>query len=383
MQQSTDLLSEATRQLEVCNSCRYCEGFCAVFPALERQPEVVPAQIGYLANLCHDCRACYYACPFTEPHEFAINIPLLMANVRQDVYRRYTWPRLFAGVFQNGFRFALPLIAFGLALAAAALFALHPASDILTVRHGTGSFYQVLPWLLLVIPAMLLSLYALVVICIGGFRFWRDSRGLVAPPVDVRIFARAVVDVLRLRWLEGGGDGCYYPADRPSRLRTVFHSLVFYGFGLALLSTSVAALYQDVLGRFPPYPLLSVPVVAGTLGGLAMVFGCIGLALMKRQSAVRMADPSMTELDYAFLTVLGLASLTGLMTLALRDTALMGVMLSIHVGTLGALYLTIPYGKLIHPVYRGLAILRNRLDQQRDVEAASPDDRRHVGQGVA
>ena len=29
--------AEADRQLTICNACRYCEGYCAVFPALERQ----------------------------------------------------------------------------------------------------------------------------------------------------------------------------------------------------------------------------------------------------------------------------------------------------------------------------------------------------------
>ena len=25
--------AEVARQLQICNACRYCEGFCAVFPA--------------------------------------------------------------------------------------------------------------------------------------------------------------------------------------------------------------------------------------------------------------------------------------------------------------------------------------------------------------
>ncbi len=32
---TVDLLAEAERQMTICNSCRYCEGFCAVFPAME------------------------------------------------------------------------------------------------------------------------------------------------------------------------------------------------------------------------------------------------------------------------------------------------------------------------------------------------------------
>jgi citrate/tricarballylate utilization protein len=31
----TKALAEADRLMVVCNSCRYCEGLCAVFPAME------------------------------------------------------------------------------------------------------------------------------------------------------------------------------------------------------------------------------------------------------------------------------------------------------------------------------------------------------------
>ena len=29
--------AEVARQLQICNACRYCEGFCAVFPAMTRR----------------------------------------------------------------------------------------------------------------------------------------------------------------------------------------------------------------------------------------------------------------------------------------------------------------------------------------------------------
>ena len=32
---ATNALEEADRLMTVCNSCRYCEGLCAVFPAME------------------------------------------------------------------------------------------------------------------------------------------------------------------------------------------------------------------------------------------------------------------------------------------------------------------------------------------------------------
>jgi precorrin 3B synthase CobZ len=62
---------EARRQIEICNACRYCEGYCDVFPAMTRQRAFSDGDITQLANLCHNCRGCYYACQYTEPHEFA------------------------------------------------------------------------------------------------------------------------------------------------------------------------------------------------------------------------------------------------------------------------------------------------------------------------
>ena len=61
-------VAEATRQLNICNSCRYCEGLCAVFPALERRNLLDAGDVSQLANLCHDCRACYDDCMYSPPH---------------------------------------------------------------------------------------------------------------------------------------------------------------------------------------------------------------------------------------------------------------------------------------------------------------------------
>ena len=29
------VVDEARRSMEICNACRYCEGYCPVFPAME------------------------------------------------------------------------------------------------------------------------------------------------------------------------------------------------------------------------------------------------------------------------------------------------------------------------------------------------------------
>ena len=48
--------------MTVCNACRYCEQYCAVFPAMELRRTFTEADLNYLANLCHNCGECLYAC---------------------------------------------------------------------------------------------------------------------------------------------------------------------------------------------------------------------------------------------------------------------------------------------------------------------------------
>src|SRR5262252_3024486 len=87
-----DAVAEVARQMQICNACRYCEGFCAVFPAMTRRLEFTPATVHYLANLCHNCGACLHACQYAPPHDFAVNVPRVLARVRLDTYAAYAWP---------------------------------------------------------------------------------------------------------------------------------------------------------------------------------------------------------------------------------------------------------------------------------------------------
>src|SRR6476619_2576018 len=106
----TRILEEADRLMTVCNSCRYCEGLCAVFPAMEMRRAFSDGDLNYLANLCHSCGACYTDCQFSPPHEFNVNVPQTLAKVRNDSYKSYVWPKALAPLFErNGL--ALSLVA--------------------------------------------------------------------------------------------------------------------------------------------------------------------------------------------------------------------------------------------------------------------------------
>jgi citrate/tricarballylate utilization protein len=137
--------TEVARQMQICNACRYCEGFCAVFPAMTRRLEFGKADVNYLANLCHNCGACYHACQYAPPHEFAVNVPQAMAKVRLETYTEYAWPPVMGALYKrNGLTVSLALAA-GLALFLILGTAL--AGSLFNYRSGVqaSSFYAIFP----------------------------------------------------------------------------------------------------------------------------------------------------------------------------------------------------------------------------------------------
>jgi citrate/tricarballylate utilization protein len=356
------LLREADRLLTVCNACRYCEGVCPVFPALERRRKFEEGDVIYLANLCHDCRACYEVCPFAPPHELDVNVPKVMATVREETYRGYSAPRFLARAFAAGTRTAaiVTLVAIGLILALMILF----RSDRLFATFiGPGAFYEVIPWLAMVVPALVVSGYGLAIIGHGLVRFWRDTDGPLVTRLDPASLAAATADVLLLRQMRGGGPGCTYPDERPSHRRVIFHQAVFYGFLMTFISTSLAAFAQEILGILPPYPIASPVVLTGLVGGVLQVAGCAGLIGLKLRASSVPASQTMRSLDFAFLTLLLLVNLTGLALLTFRETAALGTLLTVHLGSVAGLFITMPYGKFVHIVYRYGALVRNRQEE--------------------
>ena len=362
---AAELIKEAERQMVICNACRYCEGFCAVFPAMELRRTFAARDLTYLANLCFDCRDCYYACQYAPPHEFAVNVPKVFAELRVETYRDYSWPRALEGLYRRSGLAGGLIGAVSVAVVLLLVLALRGPGLLFSTHVGPGAFYAVVPYAAMVLPALAITLYGLAVLLGGVIRFWRDTHGSAGEMLDARAFLRATADAFSLRYLGGGGAGCNYPDEGFSHARRWLHHLVFYGFLLDLAATTVAAIYDHVLGWPAPYPLLSAPVVLGTLGGVMLVIGTVGLLSLKWQSDPAPAERRMARMDVAFLLALLLTSVTGLLLLALRETPAMGTLLAIHLGTVAALFIALPYGKFAHLVYRYAALIRNAIEQAR------------------
>ena len=69
-------------------------------------------------------------------------------------------------------------------------------------------------------------------------------------------------------------------------------------------------------------------------------------------------------MDRGFIVLLFATSLTGLALLAWRDSSAMALLLAVHLGVVMALFLTLPYGKFAHAVYRVAALLKNAIEKR-------------------
>lgn len=104
------------------------------------------------------------------------------------------------------------------------------------------------------------------------------------------------------------------------------------------------------------------------VGGILIVVGTAGMLYLKTQMDRRPTTSGAAGMDYSFIILLMLTSLSGLVLLAVRDTSAMGIMLIIHLGFVLAFFITMPLGKFVHGIYRYIALLRHNQEKANAAE---------------
>lgn len=346
----SDTINEARRQVEICNACRYCEGYCSVFPAINRQRAFSIGDITQLANLCHNCRGCYYSCQYTEPHEFALNLPKVLAEVRQDSWQDHAFPSAVAKAFQrSGVAIAIATV-LGLSLLLWAIRAIGSA--------GGEGFYAVLSHSAMVAIFLPAFIFPLLSIAVSLKKYWSTVGGGSIKMEDMIAATRSTG---QMKNLSGGhGDGCNFEdEDHFSNKRRGFHQAVLYGFLLCFASTSVATLMHYLLNMPAPYSLFSLPKILGLPGGILLSIGTVGLAWLKLQADRNLADVRVWGGEMGFILLLFLVSTSGLALYALGSTVWLNELLALHLGAVLAFFLLTPYSKMAHGFYRFAALVKD------------------------
>ena len=337
---------------------------------MELRRSFADEDLNYLANLCHNCGACFVDCQFSPPHEFDVNVPKNFAEVRAQSYAAYAWPVPMPKIFARNALTVSMVAALSVALFILGFVGVQNPQALYAANANIGAFYRLMPHNAMAGLFGVAFIYGIFALFMGARSFWLSTRSAVAPPMDLAALWQATKDAGSLRYLDGAGAGCYVEETSYEDHRRLYHHMTFYGFLLCFAATSVATLYHYLLGREAPFPLYDLPVVLGTLGGLGLVIGPIGLLRSKSRRDPALADPQSVGMDIAFLVMLLASGATGLAVLLLRDTAAMGLLLAVHLGVIFALFITMPYGKFVHGIFRFLALVRYAGEKQRIAEGA-------------
>ena len=355
--QPSESVIEVQRVLQICNACRYCEGFCATFQSMTRRLDFNVADVHFMANLCHNCGACLHACQYAPPNAFGVNIPQAMAKVRLETYQTYAWPKPLGNLYQKN----------GLALTMATsiaiilfLLSMQSASTGLFNKNLDGNFYAIYPHNTLALLFGGVFIAMLVAMSMGVREFWRN---ISTDPMMWSAASDATHDVLTLKNLGGGHQqGCNEADDAFSLWRKRFHHMTFYGFMLCFAATSIATIFHYVFHWEAPYAYTSLPVLLGTLGGLGLIVGPIGLLYLNLRRHPLHGDAAQKTMDRGFIASLFAISISGLLLLALRETPYMGITLCIHLGFVMGFFLMMPYGKFAHGIFRSASLLKNAIE---------------------
>ena len=345
-----DPTQEVARVLQICNACRYCEGFCAVFPRDDAPPRVPEGRRALPSPTFATAAApALHACQYAPPHDFGVNVPRAMARVRADTYAEYAWPPALGSLYRrNG-----AVVATVLALALALFLALGAAATgrLFEARTEASAFYAVFPHGQLVAMFLPVFGFAVLALGLGVRRFWR---GIGEGPATLPAAGEAAHHALTLKYLDGGhGDGCNEADDRFTLNRRRFpppdvlrlHALLpvdFRGHALPLPARPARSVRLDE------------PAKAARHSGWRDARRRRGRAAGIADATPRAAARARTAARWhvGFIGLLLLIAVSGLGLMLSHGTSLLTPTLCVHLGAVMALFLTMPYGKFAHGVFR-------------------------------
>ena len=348
-------MNQARRAAEICNACRYCESYCPVFPEMFNMRSFPDADLGHLANLCHNCKGCWHACQYAPPHEFGLNLPKVLAETRVETYADHAWPRPLGRLFARNGAFVAMATAVALIAVMLGSMLLVDGTVLTGVHRGEGAFYAVIPHSTMVWLGGLSFGWAILAMILGLRSYWRFAGG---GPVRWSAVRAALRDAATTRHLGSHGEGCNDLDAGYTQARRHAHLLTMWGFLLCFAATCLGTVMDYGLGWQAPYSWYSLPVVTGTLGGFGLMIGTAGLFAIKMITDPAPEARSLWGMDTGLLGLLFFTAATGLALLFWRHTSAMGWLLAVHLGFVLALFVTLPYGKMVHGIYRLAALVR-------------------------
>jgi quinone-modifying oxidoreductase, subunit QmoC len=337
-----------------CMQCATCSSVCDLVGADAMFPrrQVLWAQWGLADRLradasvwlCHQCNDCTARCPRdAKPGDAMqairallveqLGAPRFMARLvgRADA----TWPILLG----------VPVLFLALLIRTVNGFAV-PRTPLV--------YSDVVPQWMIYAVFMPAAAFALVAGAVGARRAWTAwgegsprkgglLRGLGAVAMDILLHRRFATCTVA----------------RPRRLG---HLLLLWGFLGALATTTLLGIGIDVLGVRTPLPQLHPVKLLGNLSAILLAVGVVWLAVNRAGNAAAAGASRAFDVFLVALVTLLVFSGVGaeLARLWLPAPAALALYV-VHLGMVLSLFLTFPFSKLAHALYRTLAMAHERL----------------------
>jgi len=342
-----------------CFQCATCSAACelatpeTVFP----RRQMLWAQWGLVDRLaadpsiwlCHQCNDCSVRCPRDARPGDA------MQAIRSLLVEELGAPRLVARLV--GRAAATWPILLGLPVLFWALYIL--AVNGFAVPRTPLVYADVVPvWMIysVFLPA---AVFAIAAAAVGARRCWSAwGEGVTRNGSLLRGLGAVAWDILGHRRFGSCG------AARPRR---VGHLLLVWGFLGALATTTLLGVLMDVFGVKTPLPQVHPVKLLGNVSAVLLGVGVVWL-VVNRAGDGEAAGRS-RAFDWFLLALVVLVVFSGIGAELLRHYHLpVPVALAVyvlHLGTVLSLFLTFPFSKFAHALYRTLAMAHERLTSQR------------------
>jgi quinone-modifying oxidoreductase subunit QmoC len=361
-----------------CYQCATCSSVCELAPDNAPFPrrQVLMAQWGLedqlMADpgpwLCHQCNDCSVRCPReVNPGDMmaavramaieSLSVPRFMGRLTGNI--RASWPAL---IF-------LPIIFWVVLLGATTGF--HTPENMLPLSlDGRFHYEELVPHSLIYIVYTSVTLWVIGAMWFSGRKFWKlIGTGQERQGSFWGALTGAVFDISTHKKFSS--------CDHGVPKRRWGHFLVMWGFIGAAVTSGILVVY--LYKEYPPFSWIPIGDATyplpldhwvkwlGNISAVALVIGGILLFVNRLKKGDKLVGQT-TAFDRFFLmTVLGVIG-TGVLTEGFRFVTIpvelaFGVYI-LHLGAVLTLFMTVPYSKFAHILYRTLAMAHERLTKE-------------------
>lgn len=356
-----------------CYQCATCSSVCDLAPAEAPFPrrQVLWAQWGMVDRLaadpgvwlCHQCNDCNLRCPRE------VNPGDLMAVIRAMVVEKLAFPGFMGRLVANAkstwpLLVGIPILFWVVLLTLTTGFAIPHVNPDLGPGLGNFHYEEFVPHFEIYTVYLLIAAWVVVASWISGRRFWKligtgaERRGSFLANVP-----GALVDVATHK---------KFASCKIAPKRRWGHFALMWGFVGAAVTSAIAIpyLYQHtaLFSWIPfeytyPVPILHPLKWLGNISALALVIGGVLLYVNRRASDDKRVGAT-TTFDRFFLWIVLAVIVTGVLTEVFRfvgPPVVGSLVYLVHLGVVMTLFVTFPYSKFAHLIYRTLAMVHERM----------------------